>query len=196
MSDAATCCLTALMHRSRAPPSCFPCSTGSLLRDVLALDQEKAARPPSSFTHLELDLARLLGGRFLRGAAGAEEKCDGSYHCCASLACLRCNAAPGLQCAVPAIPLQVVLLAWRVVLHECALLLQRREAVRAITMQLQLAVSLQLRPLPSGGASLAACGVWMHPLESRYGRIQVMKPCFSLRTGFGRAANGSGRRHC
>ena len=106
----------------------------------------------------------------------------------------RCNAALGLQCAVPAIPLQVVLLAWRVVLHECALLLQRRGSASDFRCCCSSLSALQLQAVcHPGGALLAARGVSMHPLESRYGCMVSSKKDFAFRTGFS-AARGRKKR--
>ena len=58
-------------------------------------------------------------------------------------------------------------------------------------MQLQLAVSLQLQAFcHPGGASLAACGVWIASVAQSDGPLRLR--LLLLRTGFGPAANGSG----
>ena len=76
MSDAATCCLTALMQRSQSSSFVFSLQyTCSFLRDVLALGPGEG-RAAALLVHdgLELDLARLLRRRLLRDAAGAKEQ--------------------------------------------------------------------------------------------------------------------------
>ena len=62
------------------------------------------------------------------------------------------------------------------------LLLQRREAVRAVSMLLQLAVLSSAAGCDKWSFCLRLA-IWMHPLEGRYGRI-VSSRFFLLRTGF------------
>ena len=67
-------------------------------------------------------------------------------------------------------------------------------------MKLQLAVlALQLQAFAQRGASASLAGYGCIRCRVVTDAFQVMKPCFSLRTGFGPAANemanGSGRRH-
>ena len=113
---------------------------------------------------------------------------------------MRCNAAPGLQCAVLA-------MRW---LQACPARLARcctnatrccnRGAVRAFAMQLQRrCLGFSCRPLPNTGASASLAAYGCIRCRVVTDAFQVVKPCFSLRTGFGPAANemanGSGRRH-
>ena len=67
-------------------------------------------------------------------------------------------------------------------------------------MKLQLAVlALQLQAFAQRGASASLAGYGCIRCRVVTDAFQVVKPCFSLRTGFGPAANemanGSGRRH-
>ena len=111
-----------------------------------------------------------------------------------------CAAMQRLQCAVLA-------MRW---LQACPARLARcctnatrccnRGAVRAFAMQLQLAVLASAAGLcPTGGASASLAGYGGIRCRVVTDAFQVVKPCFSLRTGFGPAANemanGSGRRH-
>ena len=113
---------------------------------------------------------------------------------------LRCNAALAMCSACNALVAGVSLLAWRVVLHECVCCCTPRssasnfDAVAASLIKLQLqAFAQQVEPR----SRLAAYGCIRCRVVTD--AFQVVKPCFSLRTGFGPAANemanGSGRRH-
>ena len=110
-----------------------------------------------------------------------------------------CAAMQRLQCAVLA-------MRW---LQACPARLARcctnatrccnRGAVRAFAMQLQLAVLASAAGLCPTGASASLAGYGGIRCRVVTDAFQVVKPCFSLRTGFGPAANemanGSGRRH-
>ena len=64
------------------------------------------------------------------------------------------------------------------------LLLHAEEQCEQFRCSCSVAYQVQLQAFANRW-SLAACGVWMHPLQSRYGRIPGYEACFSLRTGFG-----------
>ena len=102
--------------------------------------------------------------------------------------CSPCNAlVAGVSCSPGAL------------LHECDSLLQPRSSASVCDAVAARCLGFSCGPLPNRWSLSLARGLWMHPLQSRYGRVPGCEACFSLRTGFGPAANemanGSGRRH-
>ena len=108
---------------------------------------------------------------------------------------LACNVQ-SLQC----VGCRPVLLAWRVVLHECVCCCAAEEQCEQFRCSCSVAYQASAAGFcqqvePRSRLAANGCIRWRVVSDA----FQVIKPCFSLRTGFGPAANemanGSGRRH-
>ena len=107
---------------------------------------------------------------------------------------LACNVQ-SLQC----VGCRRVLLAWRAV-ARMRLAAATEEQCERLRCSCSVAVLASAAGLcPTGGASASLAGYSCIRRRVVTDAFQVVKPCFSLRTGFGPAANemanGSGRRH-